>query len=191
MQEEWKSIIGYEGLYEVSNKGNVKSLKRAVSVEKKGNSYNKTIEEKIKVPSIDNKGYLRVGLHNSTGRKTFMVHRLVASAFIPNPENKPCINHKDENKTNNNVENLEWCTEWENSIYGNRSRKIGEKVSQVPHTWLYRPVLQYSIKGDFIKEFKSLKEAANTVGAKGYANIQSCCKGRIKSAMGFIWKYKN
>lgn len=103
MKEIWKTVQGYENKYEVSNLGRVKSLERI-------DRYNRKIEEKILAPRKHTGGYLRVQL----SRKDFYIHRLVAQAFIPNLENKKYINHIDGNKTNNKVENLEWCTANEN-----------------------------------------------------------------------------
>lgn len=110
--EEWKNVIGYEGLYEVSNKGNVRNVRR-----------NKLLRLQ------KNQGYIRVGL-SKNGIKTWLrVHRLVAQAFLPNPDNLPQINHKDEDKTNNSVDNLEWCTAKYNNTYGTRIEKsINTKI---------------------------------------------------------------
>ena len=121
--EEWKSIPGYEGLYEVSSYGRVKSLERY----KSNNGGIQLIKEKILKPHNTKKGYLTVQFHN----KIFKVHRLVAQAFIPNPDNLPMVNHKDEDKTNNNVDNLEWCTAKYNSNYGTSiERMINTKIER-------------------------------------------------------------
>lgn len=191
MIEEWKNIIGYEGLYQISSLGNIKALTREIHTTRNDYTYIRIIPEHMMSLVSTDDGYLRVTLTKEGKRKSYLVHRLVAEHFIPKVEGKSHINHLDENKTNNKVSNLEWCTIWENSIYGNRCKKIGDKSSKTPHTWLYKSVLQYSLDGTFIREFKSIKQAANAVGAKSTSGIQSCCAGRLKSSMGFIWKYIN
>lgn len=114
----WKNIEGYEGLYQVSNLGEVKSLKFA------GGSKSR----KLKLGKTSN-GYMKIVLGSGKNRKTFSIHRLVAMAFIPNPNNYPEVNHKDEDKTNNIVTNLEWCTRGYNANYGTISERLSSKVS--------------------------------------------------------------
>ena len=116
MMEEWRAVPGYEGLYEVSSYGRVKSLKRY----KSNNGGIPLIKERILKPYNDKKGYLNVRLRN----KNFKVHRLVAQAFIPNPNNLPQVNHKNEDKSDNRVDNLEWCTAKYNNTYGTRQDKV-------------------------------------------------------------------
>ena len=165
--EIWKDIDGYEGLYQVSNKGHVKSLKWG--------------KERILRPVIDRYGYYYIMLYNDSVRKHFKLHRLVAQAFIPNPENKPQVNHKDENKLNNCVNNLEWSTAKENSNYGTRNERMGYSLS--------KPILQYSKSGDFIREWKSASEVEREFGIN-HSHIASCCRGKRKSSGNFIWRYK-
>lgn len=107
-KEIWKDINEYENIYQISNLGRVKSVKKGI----------------IKKPSVLPRGYLRIGLSKCGKVKYYSIHRLVAEAFIPNPFNKPCVNHKDCNTSNNNVDNLEWCTWEENSEYGDRKLKV-------------------------------------------------------------------
>ena len=117
MTEEWRPIVGYEGLYEVSNTGQVRSLD-------KYDSMNRFLRGRILRLFTDGLGYLRAQLYSSSKRKSFLVHRLVAQAFIPNPDNLPQVNHRDENPSNDNVDNLEWCDGKYNVNYGTRIDRI-------------------------------------------------------------------
>jgi hypothetical protein len=180
MNEIWKPIAGYENLYEVSNLGNVRSLFR----------YKRHLK-----PSISSGGYLSVELLH----RRFLVHRLVADAFIPNPDSKLQVNHKDENKQNNCADNLEWCTakynmnygeaaktrhskiDYTNPVFADRARKNGAKVS--------KPVLQFSKDGVLIGRYVSGKEAHRKTGIN-HSHILECCAGkRYKTVGGFVWKY--
>ena len=125
MEEQWKPIIGYEGLYEVSNFGNVRSLDRIV---KRWKGYS-TKKGKIIIPFYESKkGYYQVTLIKDGKKKHYRVHRLVASAFLENPFNYTDVNHKDENKTNNHVDNLEWCTRKYNNNYGTKPERIRQTM---------------------------------------------------------------
>ena len=133
MQEIWKDIEGYEGLYQVSNKGRVKSLSRLVVRVGKPNYITK--EKILKCSELKGTGYPVVSLGSNNNFKSMLVHRLVAQAFIPNPDNLPCVNHKDETRNNNDVRNLEWCTQKYNCNYGtarqrNSLHNKGKKLSQ-------------------------------------------------------------
>lgn len=167
--EVWKDIKVYEGLYQVSNYGRVKSL-----------NYHLTKKEMVLKASPDCGGYLKVVLYKNGKRKHFLVHRLVAEAFLPNPDNLPQINHKDEDKTNNIVENLEWCDVRYNINYGTHNERVAEKLS--------KPVLQFTIDGRLLKEWSSASECCRNGFGKG--NVAACCRGKRKSAYNFIWKYK-
>lgn len=176
IKEIWKDKKDYEGHYQVSNCGRVKSLRRLVT-----NQYNSFyIEEKILKPKKDRYGYLYVNLYKNNIKKVYQVHRLVAEAFIDNPDNLPQVNHRDENKLNNNVDNLEWCTHEYNINYGTRNKKVSKKLS--------KPVLQYTLDGEFVREWKSTMEC----GRNGYnqGHIVNCCQGKHKTHKGYIWKYK-
>lgn len=170
-KEIWKSLdcIDYPN-YEVSNFGRVKSL-----------NYNHTGKEKILKPVENRYGYLKVALFQNTKEKRYTVHRLVASAFIPNDNNLPCVNHKDENKKNNNVSNLEWVTYKENINYGTRNERA-RKANRIP-------ILQYTKEGVFIRDWDSAKQASEELGINS-SNIASCCKEKLKTCGGFIWRYK-
>ena len=163
MDEIWRDIEGYEGLYKISNKGRVKSLKWG--------------KERILRPGIDGYGYMFVCLCNDNVMKYFKLHRLVAQAFIPNLYNKPQVNHLDENKKNNCVDNLEWATAKENINYGTRNERASRKI------------LQYSKSGEFIREWQGALEVERVLGIDN-SHINACCRGKRKSAGGFIWKYK-
>ena len=168
MKEEWRDIKGYEGKYQVSNLGRVKSLK-----DRYGN-----YREKILKPG-EYRGYLQVYLCKENKSKPFKVHRLVALHFIDNPNNYPQINHKDENKTNNSVSNLEWCTAKYNSNYGTRVSRIKSH-----HKYLYGSKHHKARKVLCIttgKEFGCIKEASKYYGMPEQ-NISVCCKGKRKSA---------
>lgn len=158
MIEIFKDIEGYKGLYQVSNLGNIKSLKFR--------------KEKTLKPKKDKDGYLMVNLYKEKKPKTFKVHRLVAQAFIENPNNLPEVNHKDEDKTNNHVTNLEWCDRKYNINYGTAIQRISKQVLCLETGKIY----------------PSANEVQRQLGfAQG--NISACCNGRIKQAYGFHWKY--
>lgn len=179
--EIWKDIPEYEGLFQVSNKGRVKSLKRKV---RRGYKYElKTVPEKIRSLSIDKHGYYHLALSKNNKRKNYFLHRLVAMVFIPNPENYPVINHIDGNKKNCCVENLEWVTISENAKHAYRA---GLKKPSGGAT-KYRPVAQYTIDGKFLKKYKSIAEAMKETKS---LNIGSCLnkKNKHKTSGGFIWK---
>lgn len=175
MEEVYKDIEGYEGLYQVSNLGNVKSL-----VDNKG-----VAREKILKPGIVSNGYLQVNLCKNKTIKHFLVHRLVANAFLPNPNNFPIINHKDECKTNNVVSNLEWCTYKYNLEYNNGQKRRAESRRNDPNR--SKQVYQYSKELELITVWESTAEC----GRNGYneGHVASCCRGEIKSHKGYIWRY--
>lgn len=170
--EEFVDIKGYEGLYKVSRDGRVLSLNYG------GRGYEKVLANK---PNANNK-YYAVTLVKDGKEKTYMVHRLVAETFIPNPNNLPQINHKDENGQNNIVSNLEWCDRSYNMRYGTRAERQSEKVKKA--------VLQYDKDGNFIREWEGGCDAEEFYNKRTAQNIGRCCRGKIKSAYGFIWKFK-
>ena len=174
MKEEiWCPIKGFEGLYEVSNYGRVRSIKFG--------------KEKILKTSRNTNGYLFVSIRKNGHRKNCRVHRLVAETFIPNPSNLSEINHLDEDKDNNLVQNLEWCDRKSNCNFGTRNKRISQKLTNGK---LSKSVIQYSKNGEFIKEWQSLHDIERNLNySKG--NISSCCTGRRKNAYNFIWKFKD
>lgn len=173
--EEWLQISGYEGLYEVSNYGRVKSL-------------NYLGHNKIQILKYgkDKKGYLFVILQQKGKKRTFKIHRLVATAFLENPENLPQVNHRDEDKHNNYIGNLEWCNNYYNAHYGTA---IDRRVEKQINGKLSKSVLQYDLYGNFIAEFPSASEVKRQLGFSQVC-ISRCCRGERKSSHGYIWKYK-
>lgn len=174
--EVWKDIPGYEGLYQVSSFGNVKSLAR-----KTNNQYGK--EEHVLSPGwIHNKqSYLFVTLCKNKVHKKFLVHRLVASVFIPNPLNLQHVNHKDGNPQNNCADNLEWCNPKYNINYGERNEKVRKALS--------RKVYQYDkTTGVLIAVYKSALDAEKATGVWSQ-NIGKCCSGNLQSTGGFKWSH--
>lgn len=177
-KEIWRDVQGYEGLYQVSNLGRVKSLDRVDSANRcrKGRIMNLQ----------NNKGYMMIRLSKNNIRGCSSVHRLVALAFINNPQCKPEINHIDGNKGNNNVENLEWVTSSENQIH---AFKIGlQNKTDYKNDKKSKPVIQIK-NGDVIKEFPSAMEVERITGFP-QGNISNCCRGRQKTAYGYKWQYK-
>lgn len=182
MSEIWKAVPGYEGLYEVSNCGRVRSLDRVVH-RPKGDYVHKG---RILKPGIASNGYYTVNLSKDGKGDTKTVHWLVAKAFLPNPNNLPYINHKDEGRTNNHVDNLEWCTPSYNSRYGTTQKRLSAKKSFA--------VEQYDLEGNYIRTFDTVHEAAEAVGVTSSVII-NCVKGRWSwrrylTAGGYKWKRK-
>lgn len=194
MKEIWKPIEGYEGLYEISNFGNVKSLARSWNFRDYGNGKVQVVKSKEKIlkNTISKCGYTQARLSKNNKHGLKAVHRLVAKAFIPNPENKPQVNHIDGNKQNNRVDNLEWCNNSENQLH---AWKLG---LQTPY-WKgkfgkdhiqSKKVMQYDKNKNLIKIWDSVNEASRTLNIDD-ASISRCClhyKYR-HTAGGFIWKY--
>lgn len=193
--EEWRDIEGYEGLYKISSLGKIKSLERKIACK---NCTERIIKEKIIKQShgIKNKTYLRASLSKNGSKKTYLVHRLVADAFILNPESKLEINHKDCNKLNNNINNLEWCTHkenvnhaWESGLM-EKTRTLGLKNLNDFSQKIRKPVLQYDLNGKLIKEHLSQVQAEKSLGKGNTGNVGRCCRGELKIVYGFIWRFK-
>ena len=178
MEEQWKAIKGYEGIYEVSNLGRVRSLDRHRKAAYGKTSFVRGIEVRIRKNS--NNDYLVVGLSKEGKHVHVLVHRLVAEAFVPNPNNLPQVNHKDEDKSNNRADNLEWCDQYYNNHYGTaiarRSITRGRRV------------VQSDMSGNEIARYNSAREAERAIG-KSQAAISRACTGVYKSAYGFLWRY--
>ena len=158
-----KDVVGYENLYAVTSCGKVWSYRR----------------QKFLTPSANEKGYLYVSLYKNGEQKRYRIHRLVAEAYLPNPNNLLQVNHKDENKANNCLQNLEWCNAKYNVNYGTGTKRSANSRKI--------PILQYDLNGNFIREWGCTADAAKEF--KGH--ICECLRGRRKTAANYIWKYKN
>lgn len=174
IQEIWEPISGYEGLYEVSNLGNVRSVDRVVISSRQ---VNRRLKGKLLSPSINNRGYQYVNLVKGGRSKSVTIHKLVALAFIPNPKDKPCIDHINAIRTDNRSENLRWCSHRENQNFPIATSK--RKVTRVN---------MYTKKGEFVKQFKSITDAEREIGVS-HSNICASCAGRRNEAGGFKWEY--
>lgn len=245
--EIWKDINGYGGFYEVSNIGRVRSKTRITNIQ----TYCHIIRKPRILKAQYNGNYYRVVISVDGKSRQVLIHRLVAEAFIPNPDNLPQVNHKDENMLNNNVWNLEWCTKQYNMSYGTKparqslfmTKSVGRSVTQYSldgnqiasyisvtaahkqtnidisaiiavckgttqrtaggYLWRYaedgpppklrkgnmRQVSQFSLDGEYVASYESIREATKALGRKSFNNITGNLKGRSKSAYGFIWKY--
>ena len=189
--EIWKDIKGYEGLYQVSNFGRVKSFNYL---------HHKGLTRILKTSySKSEDRYPNVILTKDGKQKTLLVHRLVAETFLPNPNNLPCVNHKDETRTNNFAGtpendykdgNLEWCTHEYNINYGSCKKRIGEKNKERnTNGKLSKPILQYTKDGVLVREWLSMMEIQRQLGYRT-SSICACCQGLYKQSHGFIWRYK-
>ena len=174
MIEVWRAVVGYEGVYEVSNWGRVKSLWFG--------------KERILKPHKNKNGYLTVLLSKNKKITRCYIHRLVAQAFIPNPQNLSEINHKNEQKELNFVENLEWCDHRYNMRYGTRIERVAKANAGVYNTKCSKPVVQKTKDGEFVREWPSLAEINRQTGWS-IANISQCCNGILKSSHGYRWSY--
>lgn len=183
--EQWKDIKDYEGLYQVSNYGRVKSLERAIErVTRWGNVDVLRISEKIKKITKNNKGYSTVNLCKNCKSKHYLVHRLVAQAFLSNPEQYNEIDHINENKDDNKINNLIWCTHQYNNTKGIQSREGRRKTSKQR----MRPVKQYDMYNNLINTYDGIRLAEEKTKVNNRSIIK-CCQRKIKTAGGFIWRY--
>lgn len=167
MEEVWKDIKGFEGSYQVSNLGRVKSLYR--------------IGERVLSGRKTKYGYLDVMLYKDGKGKNYKVHRLVAEAFISNPDHLPQVNHINEDKQSNVVTNLEWCDNRYNNNYGTKNERTRNALS--------KPVYQYTKDGALVRSYPSTIEVQRQTGYN-QGNINRCCLGKAKSAYGYLWSYE-
>jgi len=180
MEEIWKDVIGYEGLYQVSNLGNVRSIycrgrKRILNL----------------CICKSSTGYSIVSVHKNKKQKHLNVHREIAKCFCENPQNKPDVNHKNGIKTDNRVENLEWVTRSENNQHAyDVLGKVGTFKGKYGHDHPNSiPVMQFDINGEFIKEYPNSRIAAMEYGIQ-QTGIRFVCNKNGKTSGGFTWKYK-
>ncbi len=197
MQEEiWKDIIGYEGLYQISNLGRVKSLPKKLKCR---NGFFRIKTEKIIPNRINNKGYFTITLWNNYKCKTFLTHRLIAIHFIPNIENKPCIDHIDTDRLNNSIDNLRWCTHKENmnnpiSLINNSTSKkacssrTNKTKKERGRKTAPKDVCRYDLHGKYIDTFYSATDAENKIGIS-QSDISACCLKKKPSAGGYLWAF--
>lgn len=198
MEEEWKDIRGYEGYYQISNLGRVKSLDRAVVYS--DGRVRKFPGKIMALTDISNAGYIVVSLQKNNIREKFTIHKLVASHFCPNPDNKPIVNHLDENKLNNRSDNLCWATYTENLMWNDSRAKrpynpTTKNKEALKRLWNKnkKPVVQYDLNHNLIAIYPSAHEATESLGLLPYTkrNIQQVCEGRQRTAYGHIWEYSN
>jgi hypothetical protein len=189
MNETWKPVVGYEGLYEVSNMGRVRSLTKVCTITRNGITMDIPHPGKILTPQRRQHGYLGVPLygkggHKTRGFRTHSVHRLVAEAFIPNPNNLPEVNHKDEDKTNNRADNLEWMSHYENTHYGTGIARRSKTNTNNPNR--STRVAQYTVDGELVRIWPSYQELIRN----GYCGVFYRVHGNNpdRESYGHIWK---
>lgn len=179
---KWKDIEGFEGIYQVSDSGMIRSLDRI-------DCAGRRLVGKIKKSVKDKDGYLQIRLSKDGITQTCKVHRLVAAAFIPNPFEFSQINHRDENKTNNAVDNLEWCNCKYNICYGTARDRAKRNTDYYGHAKKHkRPVTQMDVNGKIVKLWGGAVDASKTLGICG-TMICKCCRGIQETAGDYIWRY--
>ena len=176
--EIWKDVKDFEGYYQISNYGRVRSLDRYARI---GNGGYRLVKGKMLRHYYCPGGYQQVNLARRQTATPKLIHRLVAEAFIPNPNNYPQVNHKDENKSNNHYANLEWCTPAYNANYGTRNERSRANRKT-------KAVNQYDVNGNFIKRGGCISDACRETGADVSAIIR-VCQGRQITALGYVWEY--
>lgn len=202
MEEIWRDVKGFEGLYKVSNLGRVKNVPHWVTRKYYKSSTGDNIEDRLYIKEIflnpkkkyhhRDRGvldyfYYGVSLRKDGKYYNKTIHRLVAEAFLPNPDNLPCVNHKDENRLNNHIDNLEWCTYRHNNIW--KDRILKSLITYNSNTKNRKRVYQYTRDGIFIKGYESVKEAMKEVNLKTNSGIYRSCNGCSCYPRGFKWSY--
>jgi hypothetical protein len=185
MMEIWKEVVGYEGLYEVSSLGRVKSVGRLFMAIRHGSQTKITIRERILKQQFDVYGYKIVKLSANDSGKNIKVHRILAMAFLPNPENKPSVNHLNGIKSDNRVENLEWCTCAENNQHAVDFRLIVRAKGRECKKSI--PISQFTLSGVWLKDWWGARCVEQETGIHG-SRISKCINGKRNSAGGFIWR---
>lgn len=190
MTEEWRPVVGYEGSYEVSSMGTIRSLDRI-------NSRGSWIKGRLMKPYMNQYGYMKVKLRIKGEQTGYSVHRLVAQAFITNPDDKPQVNHINENKTDNRVSNLEWVTIRENAVHGTRIQRITantdyvKRVANTDYVLIARKqakaVTATHLRSGEVLYFPSMREAQRN-GFNSSA-VSKCCKGERAYHKGYVWEY--
>ena len=180
MEEIWKDIEGYEGLYQVSNQGRVRSLDRCVNHGGRSNKGLSLKKGKILSQGKDGNGYPSVMLSKNSKTKRRHVYRFVAELFVPNPYNLPEVNHKDENKMNSCADNLEWCTRSYNNSYNGLAKKKGKMRK--------KPIIQMDMDGNELVYWFSATDCQEETGWF-VSNILNVCHGKAKSAYNHMWKF--
>lgn len=184
MEETFKDVIGYEGFYQISNLGRLKSLERFI----KGRNNGKRLKpESIIKNKLDSKGYYHYELSKLGKKKDLRLHRLIAEVFIPNPELKPYINHKNGIKTDNSILNLEWVTQSENTQHAyDTGLMVGQKGKDHSSS---KKIYQYDKCGNLISSFDGMRDAGRETGIEP-SSIGKCAQGLRPSAGGYVWKYE-
>lgn len=180
-KSEWRPVVGYEGLYEVSDKGEVRALEKSYT-----DSIGRKTTKKAHILNgrVSKYGYVRITLEKNGQTKTYNVHRLVAEAFIANPSKLPYVNHIDEDKTNNSADNLEWCTAKYNCNYGTRNQRMRDTLRRV----VVGKSIIATTKDGLKERYKSVREAARKLDYP-HTGISNALNGRAHTACGRVWEY--